>query len=183
MPLQHACDKVLTAMRRNISRKETETLIHNIRQAIPHIALRTTMLTGHPGEGTEDFNELADFIQQMRFDRLGVFTYSHEENTRAHALADDITEEEKNERAARLMEIQEQISLELNQQKVGKTFQTLIDKKEGEYYIGRTVYDSPEVDNEVLIPATDSTYIRIGDFVNARIDSAEAFDLYASLMP
>jgi ribosomal protein S12 methylthiotransferase len=183
MPLQHASDNVLTAMRRNISRKETETLIHNIRQAIPHIALRTTLLTGHPGEGPKEFDELADFIQQMRFDRLGVFTYSHEENTRAHTLPDAISEEEKNERAARLMEIQEQISLELNQQKIGKSFQTLIDKKEGDYYIGRTIYDSPEVDNEVLIPASDSSYIRIGDFVNVRIDAAEAFDLYASLIP
>ena len=182
MPLQHASDKVLQAMRRNITRKETEKLIQDIRTAIPHIALRTTMLTGHPGEGSAEFEQLIDFVQQMRFDRLGVFTYSHEENTRAFSLPDEISEDEKNERAARLMEIQEQISLEMNQHKVGKTFTVLIDKKEGGYYVGRTIYDSPEVDNEVLIQATDDTYLRIGEFTRVRIDSAEAFDLYGSLI-
>jgi ribosomal protein S12 methylthiotransferase len=181
MPLQHASDEVLTAMRRNITNAETIELIKKIRAKIPNIAIRTTMLVGHPGETEDQFERLKAFVEEMRFDRLGVFTYSHEESTRAYKLEDDIPQEIKEERAAELMGIQEQISLELNQKKVGKIFKVLFDRKEGGYFIGRTEFDSPEVDNEVLVKA-DKAYVRVGDFAQVKITSAEEFDLYGEII-
>jgi ribosomal protein S12 methylthiotransferase len=181
MPLQHASDEVLTAMRRNITNAETIELIKKIRAKIPNIAIRTTMLVGHPGETEDQFERLKAFVEEMRFDRLGVFTYSHEESTRAYKLEDDIPQEIKEERAAELMGIQEQISLELNQKKVGKIFKVLFDRKEGGYFIGRTEFDSPEVDNEVLVKA-DKAYVRVGDFAQVKITSAEEFDLYGEVI-
>src|ERR1043165_5256074 len=181
MPLQHASDNMLTSMRRLITNAETRDLIHKIRERIPSIAIRTTMLVGYPNETEQDFEDLKTFIEDMRFERLGVFTYSHEENTRAHKLNDNIPQEVKEMRAAELMGVQESISLELNQQKVGKTFKVLFDRKEGGYFIGRTEYDSPEVDNEVLVSAKD-VFVRRGDFANVKITSAEEFDLYGELV-
>lgn len=178
MPLQHAADHMLDAMNRQITRAETEALIHTIREKVPGIAIRTTMLVGFPGETDADIDELCDFIRRMRFDRLGVFTYSHEEGTSGYALVDDVPAEEKAARAARVMEVQEEISMEINQLRVGKTYKVLIDRLEGGYFIGRTMYDSPEVDNEVLIDAARH-YVRVGDFVDAHILRAEAFDLFA----
>ena len=151
MPLQHASDTVLELMRRQITRKETEDLIAEVRKRVPGIAIRTTFLVGHPGETEEAFEELLDFVREQQFDRVGVFQYSHEESTRAYDLPDDIPEEIKAERAARLMEVQEEISLQKNEAKVGKVFKVLFDRKEGKYFIGRTESDSPEVDNEVLV--------------------------------
>jgi ribosomal protein S12 methylthiotransferase len=181
MPLQHAADNVLTAMRRNISNQQTRDLIHQIRDSIPAIAIRTTMLVGFPGETQEDFEQLKTFVEEMRFDRLGVFTYSHEESTRAFALEDNVPAELKQERATELMEVQEAISSELNQQKVGKTFKVLFDRKEGGYFVGRTEFDSPEVDNEVLVDAK-TNYARIGDFANVEITDAAEFDLYGKIV-
>jgi len=181
MPLQHASDNILTAMRRNITNAETRDLIHKIREKVPNIGLRTTMLVGFPGETEQDFNNLKTFIEEVRFDRLGVFTYSHEESTRAHGLEDDVPMELKEERAAELMGVQEQISNELNQKKIGQTFKVLFDRKEGGYFIGRSEFDSPEVDNEVLVAAKD-TYVRVGDFAHVKITSAEEFDLYGELV-
>jgi len=178
MPLQHASDNMLQAMNRQITRAETEELVTAIRSAVPGIAIRTTMLVGFPGETDADIDILCDFIRKMRFDRLGVFTYSHEEGTSGFNLTDDVPAEEKAARALRVMEVQEEISMEINQSKVGQTFRVLIDRLEGGYFIGRTEYDSPEVDNEVLIDA-QAHYVRVGDFVTAQIVRAEAFDLYA----
>lgn len=179
MPLQHASDNILHAMRRNTTLAETKKLITEIRKRVPDIALRTTMLVGFPGETEEDFTILKKFIEESRFERLGVFTYSHEESTRAHDLEDNVPADVKEERAAELMSLQEEISWQLNQQKIGKEFKVLIDRKEGGYYIGRTQYDSPEVDNEVLIQA-ENIYLRKGDFTTATVTGAEAFDLYAT---
>ncbi|MES2621580.1 MAG: 30S ribosomal protein S12 methylthiotransferase RimO [Bacteroidota bacterium] len=181
MPLQHAADNILTAMRRNITNAQTRELIYKIRERIPSIAIRTTMLVGFPNETQKDFDSLKGFIKDMRFDRLGVFTYSHEESTRAHDSEDNIPQEVKEQRAADLMSVQESISLELNQKKVGKEFKVLFDRKEGGYFIGRTEFDSPEVDNEVLIDA-GKNYVRVGDFANVKITSAEEFDLYGELV-
>lgn len=181
MPLQHASDPVLTSMRRNITNAETIDLINKIRERIPEIALRTTMLVGYPGETEEDFEKLKEFIQFARFERLGVFTYSHEDSTRAHIAADDVPQQVKDERAAELMILQERISHELNQKKIGNTYRVLFDRKEGAWFIGRTEFDSPEVDNEVLVKA-ENTYIRVGDFANVRITSAEEFDLYGEVV-
>ncbi len=183
IPLQHASDKMLKAMRRGITKSKTMQLIRNIRQEIPGIAIRTTLIVGFPGETQDDFDELKEWVKQMRFERLGVFTYSHEENTHAYQLTDDVPQEVKQQRAEEIMAIQEEISYELNQEKTGKTFDVLIDKIEGDYYVGRTEYDSPEVDNEVLIPKNENTYLRIGDFVRVRIDRADSFDLFASVIP
>ena len=177
MPLQHATDNMLKAMRRGITRSITEALLEKIRSIIPNVALRTTMMVGHPGESEADFLELCDFVSEQKFDRLGVFTYSHEENTHAYTLADTIPQEEKDRRAAELMKIQEGISEKLNQQKVGSTMNILFDRKEGEYFIGRSYADSPEVDNEVLVDARDN-YIRIGDFAPIEITDCTAFDLF-----
>lgn len=180
MPLQHIADPVLQAMRRQITRSETEDLLGKIRERVPGIALRTTFLVGHPGETDEQFSELLDFIRVQQFDRVGVFQYSHEENTRAFELPDDIPADIKAERAAALMAVQEEISLAKNELKIGQTFKTLFDRKEGAYFIGRTEFDSPEVDNEVLVDARNA-YVRIGDFASVRITGAEAFDLYGEL--
>ena len=179
IPLQHGSSKMLRLMRRGITRDKTERLIATLRDKIPDIAIRTTMITGHPGETEEDFQEMADFILNTKFDRLGVFTYSHEENTHAYQMKDDVPESVKLERSNIVMEIQERISNQLNQQKVGKTLKVLIDRKEGAYFVGRTEYDSPEVDNEVLIEASKG-YLRIGDYCNILITSAEDFDLYGA---
>ena len=181
MPLQHAADNILTKMRRNITNAETRELINKIRERIPSIAIRTTMLVGFPNESEQDFDSLKSFVEDMRFDRLGVFTYSHEESTRAHDLEDNIPQEVKDQRAAELMGVQEVISFELNQKKVGNTYKVLFDRKEGGYFIGRTEFDSPEVDNEVLIDAKKN-YVRVGDFTNVKITSAEEFDLYGELV-
>lgn len=181
MPLQHSTDNMLKIMRRGITRRRTEELIDKIRNGIPDIALRTTMLVGHPGETEGDFLDLCDFIKEAKFDRLGVFTYSHEDGTHAHSLEDDIPAEVKEERAAHLMEIQESISLELNQKRIGTKLKVLIDRVESNYFVGRTEYDSPEVDNEVLITAADN-YMRIGDFVEVQVTEAREFDLYARLV-
>lgn len=181
IPLQHANDNVLKRMKRNITNAETKALINTIRATVPNIAIRTTMLVGFPDESEEDFNDLKNFVEEMRFDRLGVFTYSHEENTGAHKLDDDIPQEIKEQRAAELMEIQAAISYDLNQQKIGQIFKVLIDKKEGDFFIGRTAFDSPEVDNEVLIPAA-TNYLRVGDFANVKIVAAREFDLEAELI-
>lgn len=177
MPLQHASDPVLTAMRRQITRDETRRLLDQIRNKIPGIAIRTTFLVGHPGETNADFQTLLDFVEEQQFERLGVFQYSHEESTRAYEVADDVPEEIKAERAQQLMEVQQDISLQKNEAKVGKLFKTLFDRKEGAYFIGRTEADSPEVDNEVLVDAK-ANYVRIGDFANIRITEAEEFDLF-----
>jgi len=180
MPLQHASDAVLERMRRQITRKETMQLVEKARIMVPDLTLRTTMLVGFPGETESEFQELCDFVTEMEFDRLGVFQYSHEEDTIAHALADDIPAEVKAERANALMEIQQDISWGKNQAKVGQTFKTLFDRKEGEYFVGRTEGDSPEVDNEVLVKAADN-YVRVGDFANVKITRAEDYDLYGDL--
>lgn len=182
MPLQHASDNMLSAMRRNITSAGTRKLIDAIRKRVPDIALRTTMLVGFPGETEQDFNDLKDFVEEMRFDRLGVFTYSHEENTKGYQLEDNISDELKQERAAELMSVQEDISRQLNQKKIGNTYKVLFDRKEGGYFIGRTEYDSPEVDNEVLIDAKKN-YVRVGDFASVKITDAEEFDLYGELVP
>lgn len=181
MPIQHIADPVLKAMRRGITQRKTVELLEEIQEKVPGIALRTTLLVGHPGETEKEFETLCDFVKRFRFHRLGVFTYSHEENTHAYTLEDNLSQEEKDRRAAVIMDIQSEISLERNQAMVGKTIRVLIDKKEGNYFVGRTEFDSPEVDNEVLISAQDY-FVRQGDFVMAQITSATEFDLYAKLL-
>lgn len=178
MPLQHGSTKMLKVMRRGITREKTEELIATIRAKVPNIALRTTLIAGHPQETEEDFEEMMTFVKNSRFDRLGVFAYSHEENTHSHTYADDVPAEVKESRTDLIMEVQESISAALNQEKIGKTYKVLIDRKESGFWVGRTEHDSPEVDNEVLIDAKD-TYCRMGDFVNAQITDATEFDLYA----
>jgi len=180
IPLQHASNPMLKSMRRGTTREKTERLLNQLRQGVPGITLRTTMIVGYPGETQADFDELCDFVQQQRFDRLGVFTYSHEENTHAFALKDDVPQEVKEERASKLMSIQQEISGSIQAEKIGSIQKILIDKKEGDYYIGRTEADSPEVDCEVLIPASEG-YLRIGDFVTAKKVDSEDYDLFASL--
>ena len=180
MPLQTGSTEMLKAMRRGITREKTEDLIDTIRQKVPGIALRTTLIVGHPGETEDHYEETYRFVEKMRFDRLGVFQYSHEDQTHSYSMDDNVPAETKQERADEIMELQQGISQELNQQKVGKTYKVLFDRKEGGFFIGRTEFDSPEVDNEVLIPA--SQYVRLGDFANVKITSAEAFDLYGELV-
>jgi ribosomal protein S12 methylthiotransferase len=177
IPLQHAADLVLLRMKRQVSQEEQRALIEKMREKVPGIAIRTTMLVGFPGETDADFRALCDFVQEMQFDRLGVFTYSHEENTSAHDFEDDVPQEIKDLRAQELMAIQEEISLAKNEERIGKTYKVLIDRKEGGYFVGRTEFDSPEVDNEVLIPAKGN-YLRLGDFAEIKINDATAFDLY-----
>lgn len=181
MPLQSGSTKILQSMRRGITREKTMELVKTIREKVPGIAIRTTLIVGYPGETEEDFQQTYDFVESMKFDRLGVFTYSHEENTHAYTLEDNVPENVKRERADAIMELQAGISFELNQEKIGKTFKVLFDRIEGEYFIGRTEFDSPEVDNEVLVKKSD-TYVRIGDFANVKITSADHFDLYGDLM-
>ncbi|MBP6385695.1 MAG: 30S ribosomal protein S12 methylthiotransferase RimO [Pseudarcicella sp.] len=180
MPLQSGSSEVLQKMRRGITREKTEDLIKTIRDKVPEIALRTTLIAGHPGETEEYFEETYRFVENSRFDRLGVFTYSHEENTHAHTFADEIPEEVKQERADIIMDLQQGISWELNQQKIGQTHKVLFDRKEGNFFVGRTQFDSPEVDNEVLVPATQ--FVRLGDFANVKINSAEEFDLFGDIV-
>ena len=177
MPLQHISDPMLKSMRRGITKRRTIELVETIRKSIPELALRTTLIAGHPGETEQDFKELADFVSEQRFDRLGIFTYSHEEKTHSFSLEDNVPEEVKQERADAIMAIQEGISWDLNQKKIGKDFNVLIDRKEGDFFIGRTEYDSPEVDNEVLIPA-HNIYLPTGGFVKTRIVDATEFDLF-----
>lgn len=181
MPLQHANNAVLERMRRQITREETVELVKIARQKIPNLTLRTTMLVGFPGETEEEFQDLCDFVQEMRFDRLGVFQYSHEENTRAYEWEDDVPAEVKAERANRLMEIQQEISFEKNQEKIGQTLKVLFDRKEGEYFIGRSEGDSPEVDNEILVAAANN-YVRIGDFAQVKITDALEYDLIGEIV-
>lgn len=180
MPLQSGSTELLKIMRRGITREKTEDLIKTIRDKVPDIALRTTLIAGHPGETEEIFEETLEFVERTRFDRLGVFTYSHEEQTFSHTMADDVPAEVKQQRADDIMAVQQDISWALNQEKIGKTYKVLFDRKEGGYFIGRTEFDSPEVDNEVLLPA--SQYVRLGDFANVKITNAEEFDLYGELV-
>ncbi|MDZ4843923.1 MAG: 30S ribosomal protein S12 methylthiotransferase RimO [Chitinophagales bacterium] len=181
IPLQHISNNVLAGMKRQITKEETIALVNTIREKVPGITLRTTMLVGFPGETEKDFEEVMQFVEQTRFDRLGVFTYSHEEGTSAYQLKDSVPAKTKKRRMEELMALQEGISTELNQAKVGKTYKTLFDRKEGNYFIGRTEGDSPEVDNEVLVDASKH-YVRIGDFANVKITRAEEFDLYGEVV-
>lgn len=185
MPLQTGSTELLKLMRRGISREKTEALIHTIREKVPDITLRTTLIVGHPGETEAMFDETYDFVERMRFDRLGVFTYSHEENTHSYTMQDDLSDETKQERADALMELQQGISYDLNQDKLGKIYKVLFDRKEGGYFIGRTEADSPEVDNEVLVSAASvlpGQYVRQGSFAHVRITEAHEFDLYGELV-
>ena len=177
IPLQHISDAVLKSMRRGTTHEKTDALLRKFRQEVPGIAIRTSLIVGYPGETEEDFQKLKQWVNDTAFDRLGVFTYSHEENTHAHLLEDNVSEEVKHQRAEEIMELQSDISYRLNQQKVGQTFKVLFDRKEGEYFIGRTEFDSPDVDNEVLVKASD-IYIRIGDFAQVKITHADHYDLY-----
>ena len=181
IPLQHITDNMLKTMRRGIGERRTRELIGSIRDLVPGINLRTTMLVGHPGETEEEFEKLCAFVEEFRFDRLGVFTYSHEESTHAFSLEDLLPEVEKERRANKIMEIQQEISYELNQQKIGKEFKVLFDKIEGEYFVGRTEFDSPEVDNEVLVKTADN-YARVGDFAQVWITDANDYDLYGKII-
>ncbi|MBX2913438.1 MAG: 30S ribosomal protein S12 methylthiotransferase RimO [Cyclobacteriaceae bacterium] len=178
IPLQHGSTKMLKTMRRGTTRQKTTELLHTIREKIPDIAIRTTLIAGHPGETEGDFEEMLDFVEQSRFDRLGVFPYSHEEDTFSHTLGDDVPDRVKQERADAIMELQQGISLENNYKRIGKTYKVMIDRKEGGQFIGRTEYDSPEVDNEVLIDAKKD-YLRIGDFTTVKVTDATEFDLMA----
>jgi ribosomal protein S12 methylthiotransferase len=181
MPLQHISDNMLKSMRRGITKQKTIDLVNAIRDKVPDIAMRTTLITGYPGETQQDFEEMQQWVEETRFDRLGCFTYSHEEKTHAYSLVDDVPEEVKQERADAIMEIQQGISYGKNQEKVGETYKVLIDKKDGGFFVGRTEFDSPEVDNEVLIDAKKH-YATVGSFVNVKIDSAEDFDLYGQIV-
>ncbi|MEO1487600.1 MAG: 30S ribosomal protein S12 methylthiotransferase RimO [Bacteroidota bacterium] len=177
IPLQHIADPILKSMRRGTTRAKTTRLLEDFRRFVPDMAIRTTLIVGYPGETETDFEVLKEWVKAMRFERLGCFTYSHEENTHAYQLEDDVPEDVKQERANEIMEIQSQISWELNQEKLGKTFRCLIDRKEGNYFVGRTEYDSPDVDNEVLIDAREH-YLKIGGFSDVQITEATDFDLY-----
>jgi ribosomal protein S12 methylthiotransferase len=174
IPLQHISDPILKSMKRSIGSTETKKLVYKLREMLPDVALRTTMLVGYPGETEENFMELMRFVEESRFDRLGVFAYSAEEGTSSFNMTDDVPEALKQERVERLMELQQSISLKLNEKKIGKVFKTIIDAKEGEVFLGRTEYDSPEVDNEVII--SDNS-VRIGKFYKIRVSSATEFDL------
>ena len=180
MPLQHGSTKMLKAMRRGITREKTEELIANIREEVPGIALRTTLIAGYPGETEADFKEMYDWVERSRFDRLGIFAYSHEENTHAYNFTDDVPQQLKKERSDIIMDLQSGISHDLNQQRVGQTLKVLFDRVEGGYFIGRTEFDSPDVDNEVLL-RKEGNYVRIGDFENIRITSADHYDLYGDV--
>ncbi|MEL6812458.1 MAG: 30S ribosomal protein S12 methylthiotransferase RimO [Bacteroidota bacterium] len=181
IPLQHISDPILKSMRRGTTQAKTTQLLNEFRAAVPEMAIRTTLIVGYPGETEEDFQTLKQWVQEQRFERMGCFTYSHEENTHAYNLEDDVPEEVKMQRANEIMDIQSQISWELNQQKIGKEFRVIIDRKEGSYYVGRTEFDSPDVDNEVLINAQDG-YLRTGEFFDVKVTAAEDFDLYAKVI-
>jgi ribosomal protein S12 methylthiotransferase len=178
IPLQHISDDILKSMKRGTTKEKTTKLLQEFRERVPGMAIRTTLIVGYPGETQQDFEILRDWVQEMKFERLGCFTYSHEENTGAYALVDDVPQEVKQARAAEIMDLQSQISWDLNQEKVGQTFKCVIDRKEGQYFIGRTEFDSPDVDNEVLVDAS-KYYLKTGDFVNLKIIDATEFDLYA----
>lgn len=177
IPLQHISDDLLKSMRRGTTHEKTTNLLKEFRKTVPEMAIRTTLIVGYPGETEEHFEELKEWVKEMRFERLGCFTYSHEENTHAYNLEDDVPQEIKQQRANEIMEIQSQISWELNQAKIGQTFKVVIDRKEGNYFVGRTEFDSPDVDNEVLIDAT-SVYLKTGDYYEVKITDAADFDLY-----
>ncbi len=177
IPLQHINNDILRSMKRGANRQKIDTLLKNFRIKVPDIAIRTTLIVGYPGETDEMFEELMEWVKDIKFDRLGVFTYSHEENTSAYNLIDDVDQKTKKIRAEKIMDLQTQISWDLNQKKIGRIFKVLFDRKEGDYFIGRTEFDSPDVDNEVLVRA-DKAYVRIGDFANVRIVSTDHFDLY-----
>ncbi|NNJ89445.1 MAG: 30S ribosomal protein S12 methylthiotransferase RimO [Eudoraea sp.] len=177
IPLQHISDPILKSMRRGTTKQKTTKLLEDFRKAVPNMTIRTTLIVGYPGETEEDFQTLKEWVKEMRFERLGCFTYSHEENTHAFALQDDVPEDVKQERANEIMELQSQISWELNQEKIGQTFRCIIDRKEGNYFVGRTEFDSPDVDNEVLIDASEY-YLKQGDFASITITEAADFDLY-----
>lgn len=181
MPLQHISDAMLKSMRRGTTKQKQVDLVNQIRDKVPDIALRTTLICGYPGETEQDFHEMLEWVEETRFDRLGCFTYSHEEKTHAHTLVDNVPQEEKESRVEQVMEIQQGISYEINQQKIGQTFKVLVDRVDGDYFIGRTEYDSPEVDNEVMLDAT-MDYVRIGDFVEVKVERAEDFDLYGKVI-
>lgn len=178
IPLQHIADPVLKSMRRGTTYEKTNALLRKFRELMPEMAIRTTLIVGYPGETEEDFQVLKNWVKEMRFERLGCFTYSHEENTHAFSLEDDVPQEVKQQRAQEIMDLQAQISWDLNQEKIGKTFKCIIDRKEGMYFVGRTEFDSPDVDNEVLIDATQH-YVKVGDFCEVEITDATEFDLYA----
>ncbi|NOY47728.1 MAG: 30S ribosomal protein S12 methylthiotransferase RimO [Chlorobi bacterium] len=181
IPLQHISDVLLKSMRRGTTKAKTTKLIKEFRAKVPEMTIRTTLIVGYPGETEAHFQELKNWVREMRFERLGCFTYSHEENTHAYNLEDDVPEDVKQQRANDIMELQSQISWELNQEKIGKTFKVVIDRKEGDYFIGRTEYDSPDVDNEVLIDAT-KTYLKTGEFATVKITDAADFDLYGEVV-
>jgi ribosomal protein S12 methylthiotransferase len=177
IPLQHISDAILKSMRRGTTQAKTTKLLKAFRAKVPEMTIRTTLIVGYPGETEEDFQTLKQWVEEMRFERLGCFTYSHEENTHAYTLEDNVPEDVKQQRANEIMEIQSQISWELNQQKIGKTYRCIIDRKEGNHFVGRTEFDSPDVDNEVLIDATKH-YVKQGEFVLVKITEAADFDLY-----
>lgn len=181
IPLQHIADPILKSMRRGTTMAKTNKLLDAFREAVPGMAIRTTLIVGYPGETEDDFQTLKQWVIDQRFERLGCFTYSHEENTHAYRLEDDVPEEVKMARANEIMEIQSQISWELNQSKIGQEFRVVIDRKEGNYFVGRTEFDSPDVDNEVLIPAGDN-YLRTGAYYQVRVNDAADFDLYAQVI-
>lgn len=181
IPLQHINSEILKSMKRGTTHEKTNALLDRFREKVPDMAIRTTLIVGYPGETRERFEEMKEWVRSQRFDRLGCFTYSHEENTSAFALEDDVPQEEKEKRVEEIMELQSQISWEKNQEKIGKTFKCLFDRKEGAYFVGRTEFDSPDVDNTVLVSA-ENTYISVGDFAEVRITSAEEFDLYGELV-
>jgi len=182
MPLQHISDNMLSSMRRGITKQKTIDLVNKIRDKVPGIAIRTTLIAGYPGETEKDHEEMLNWVSESKFERLGIFTYSHEGNTHAHLLKDDVSEKVKRKRADAVMALQQEISYKLNQQKVGQTYKVLFDRKEGEYFIGRSEFDSPDVDNEVLVKAVGDTFVRIGDFANVKITEANDFDLYGDLI-
>lgn len=181
IPLQHINTYLLKSMRRGTTHEKTDALLDKFREKVPDMAIRTTLIVGYPGETEEIFQELKDWVREQRFDRLGCFTYSHEENTHAHLLEDTIPQEVKEARVEEIMELQAQISWEKNQEKVGKVLKCIFDRKEGNYFVGRSEYDSPDVDNTILVDAKE-TYIPLGEFSNIKITSAEEFDLYGELV-
>jgi ribosomal protein S12 methylthiotransferase len=181
IPVQHISDPVLKAMRRGISKRRTVEVLEQIRSEVPGIALRTTLLLGHPGEGEEEFEELKNFVRDFKFERLGVFTYSHEEGTAAYELPDEISDLEKLRREEEIMDLQHDISFQLNQELLGSELKVMIDRMEGGNYVGRTEFDSPEVDNSVIIPI-EQQYLRLGDFVKVKITGAEAYDLHGKAL-
>lgn len=181
IPLQHISNHILKSMRRGTTKEKTTQLLYDFKKAVPGIAIRTTLIVGYPGETEEDFQELKQWVKEMRFERLGCFTYSHEENTHAYTLDDDVPDEVKQQRANEIMEIQSQISWKLNQEKIGQELKVVIDRKEGNYFVGRTEFDSPDVDNEVLIDAS-KVYLKTGEFTKVKIIDAADFDLYGQVV-